>query len=61
MLNAGYKTKEIIRVLLIDSDTVTNWKKTFITRKDIMNWYFASYKTYTGKLSEKKEHYLLNI
>jgi len=42
MLNAGYKTEEISRVQLIDSDIATNWKKTFITRKDIMNWYFAS-------------------
>ena len=54
MLNAGYKTEEISKVLLIDSDTVTNWKKSFVARKDIMNWYFDSYKPYDGKLSKKE-------
>ena len=55
MLNAGYKSEEISRVLLIDSDTVTNWKKSFIKRKDIDSWYHYSYKSYNGKLSKKEE------
>lgn len=55
MLNDGYKLEEISRVLLIDSDTVTNWKKTFIKRKSIDSWYHYSYKSYNGKLSKKEE------
>ena len=59
MLNDGYKSEEISRVLLIDTDTVTNWKKSFISRKDIMSWYLYSYKTYNGKLSKKEETILV--
>ncbi len=51
MLNDGYKTKEIIKALLIDSDTITNWKKLFISRKDIIYRYLNSYKFYNGKLN----------
>ena len=41
MLNDGYKSEEISRVLLIDSDTVTNWKKSFVKRKKIqkVGWF----------------------
>jgi len=55
MLNSGYKSEEISRVLLIDIDTVTNWKKSFTQRKDIDSWYFYSYKSYNGKLNKKEE------
>jgi len=55
MLNDGYKSEEISRVLLIDSDTVTNWKKSFIKRKNIDSWYHYSYKSYNGKLTKKEE------
>ncbi|HHD80341.1 MAG TPA: IS630 family transposase [Campylobacterales bacterium] len=55
MLNGGYKSEEISRVLLIDSDTVTNWKKSFVKRKNIDSWYHYSYKSYNGKLSKKEE------
>ncbi len=55
MLNDGYKSEEISRVLLIDSDTVTNWKKSFIKRKNIESWYHYSYKSYNGKLSKQEE------
>lgn len=60
MLNEGYKSEEISRVLLIDTDTVTNWKQSFISRKDIMNWYFDSYKSYNGKLSKKERAVFVN-
>ena len=56
MLNDGYKSEEISRVLLIDSDTVTNWKKSFNKRKNIDSWYHYSYKSYNGKLTKKEEH-----
>ncbi len=62
LLSEGYNSLEISRILLIDNDTVTNWKKRFVNRKDIQSWFVSNYKSYRGKLSkseeEKLEHYI---
>ncbi|MGD8781264.1 MAG: helix-turn-helix domain-containing protein [Ignavibacteria bacterium] len=50
MLDVGYSTEEISRVLLIDKNTVSNWKKRFRTREPIEAWLTDSYKKYIGKL-----------
>lgn len=55
MLNDGYKSEEISRVLLIDTDTITNWKKSFTSRADIRSWYLYSYKPYNGKLRKNEK------
>jgi len=51
----GYSSQEISRILIIDTDTVTNWKKTFIKRESIDSWFHYSYKSYSGKLTIAEE------
>lgn len=38
LLSEGYTSSEISKILLIDNDTVTNWKKRFDNREDIDSW-----------------------
>lgn len=55
LLSKGYSSTEISEILLINIDTVTNWKRSFNYKQDIDSWYLYSYKTYDGKLRKKEE------
>jgi len=55
LLSKGYSSTEISEILLINIDTVTNWKKSFNNKQDIDSWYIDSYKIYNGKLNKKEE------
>lgn len=61
LLSEGYKSIEISRILLIDNDTVTNWSKAFVERKDINSWFETSYKAYDGKLTKEEEKSLIEF
>lgn len=52
MLDAGYSCIETAEVLLLDENTVTDWKKRYLERKNVTNWLFHECKGYSGKLSE---------
>jgi len=51
LLNSGFSNKEISEILLIDEDTVTNFKNRFLARTDDLTWINDSYVSYLGKLS----------
>lgn len=57
MLNAGYTIKEVSEILMVDEDTIGNWKTKFNNRKNLDEWYSDNYVEYQGKLTaaEKKE------
>jgi len=38
MLDNGYLAKEVAKVLLLEEDTITNYKKRFIHRQDMESW-----------------------
>ena len=61
MLNEGYSSPEISKILLIDSNTVTNWKKSFTSRVSIDSWFHYCYKSYSGKLSSVEEGLLIDF
>lgn len=61
MLSEGYSSQEISKILLIDNNTVTNWKKTFTSRASIENWFHYSYSSYNGKLSKEEEGFLIDF
>ena len=51
LLNKGYKQKDIAKLLLLDEDSITNYKNRYLNKKDEMNWFKDNYSTYLGKLS----------
>lgn len=55
MLADGYSNKEVAKVLLLDEDTITNWKKRFLERKSISEWLKDNYSGYQGRLSKKEK------
>lgn len=54
MLNKGYSNKEVAEVLLFDENTITEWKKRYLERKNSTGWLFNDYEGYTGKLTKKE-------
>lgn len=55
LLDDGYSQQEIANILLIDENTVTNWKKDFLNRKDLNDWLKDNYTGYHGKLNEEEK------
>ena len=51
MLDDGYTAKETARVLLLNENTITDWKNRFLNREYIDNWIKAGKKGYWGKLN----------
>ena len=64
LLNDGYPALEISKILLIDEDTVRNWKNRFEDRKVFSDWLQSNYKDYSGKLTKEEmqivETFLIN-
>jgi transposase len=52
MLDKGYSCKETSEVLLLDEDTITKWKDSFLKRKSLAEWLKDNYTGYQGKLSK---------
>lgn len=54
LLNNGYSQKEVADILLLDQDTITEWKKRFLERgdkEDLASWLSDNYIGYVGKVS----------
>lgn len=54
-LDDGYRGEDVARILLIDEDTVTRWKKRFLESRYLTDWLGNEYKGYLGKLNKKQE------
>ena len=52
--NKGYSSFEISEILLIDEDTVRNWRKQFENKIFFSDWLKNNYKNYFGKLTKDK-------
>lgn len=51
LLNEGYDEKEVAKILLLDEDTITTYKKRFLGRKNSLDW-LDDYQIYhEGKLN----------
>jgi transposase len=53
-LDAGYTIKEVADILLLDEDTVSNWKKKYQKRQFFSDWLKEYYAGYNGKLTEEQ-------
>ncbi len=55
MLADGYRLKKIREILLIDDDTIHNWRELFKERNSMEDWLNNNYIPYTGKLTNAEE------
>lgn len=55
MFHENYTGSEIAKVLLLDENTITNWKKRYINRVNITDYIFTEFQGYQGKLTLKEE------
>lgn len=53
-LDAGYSVKEVADILLLDEDTVSNWKKKYQKRQFFSDWLEEYYAGYNGKLTKEQ-------
>jgi transposase len=53
-LDHGFTQKETAALLMIDENTVTKWKQSFINRTDDLSWFEDKYVPYWGKLSSQQ-------
>jgi transposase len=53
-LDAGYSIEEVADILLLDEDTVTNWKKKYEKRQFFSDWLKEYYSGYNGKLTKEQ-------
>lgn len=54
LLDDNYSQQEIAKILLIDENTITNWKKDFLSSKNISEWLKDNYFGYQGKLNKEQ-------
>lgn len=54
LLDDNYSQQEIAKILLIDENTITNWKKDFLSSKNINEWLKDNYFGYQGKLNKEQ-------
>lgn len=54
-LDDGYQARDVARILLIDEDTVTQWKRKFLEGKLLSDWLGNDYQGYGGKLIKEQE------
>ncbi len=55
LLFDGYSSKDVAKILLIDEDTITTYKKRFLSRKSNTDWLDDYQIYYEGKLSDLQE------
>lgn len=54
LLDKGYPQNEVAEILLIDKNTITNWKQDFLKSNDVHKWLKDSYFGYQGKLNKEQ-------
>lgn len=55
LLNDGYSSQEVAKILLLDEDTITTYKKRFLNRKNSEDWLEDYNIFYEGKLNDIQE------
>ena len=55
LLDQEYSQKEVAKILLIDENTVRNWKEDFLEKQDFNTWLKDNYTGYQGKLTKEQE------
>lgn len=55
LLDDGYDEKEVAKILLLDEDTITTYKKRFLNRKNSEDWLEDYTIYYEGKLNDLQE------
>ena len=55
LLNDGYSEKEVAKILLLDEDTITTYKKRFLARNTSTDWLEDNTIYYEGKLNDLQE------
>src|SRR5258708_39148187 len=53
-LDAGYTSKEVADILLLDEDTVGKWQKKYERRQFFSDWLKEYYAGYNGKLTKEQ-------
>lgn len=54
-LDDGYSAKDIARILLLDEDTITKWKKQYEASKYLSDWLGDRNNGYRGRLTREQE------
>lgn len=54
LLDDNYSHQEVAKILLIDENTITNWKKDFLKTNNINDWLTNNYTGYQGKLNKEQ-------
>lgn len=54
-LDEGYEAKDVARILLIDEDTVTKWKRLYEQSKYFSDWLGDENNGYRGRLTREQE------
>src|SRR5438105_663203 len=54
-LDDGYTAKDVARILLLDQDTVTKWKKLYEQSKYLSDWLGDENNGYRGRLTREQE------
>jgi transposase len=61
LLDKGYSHQETAEILLIDENTITNWKQDFLNSNDINKWLKDNYFGYQGKLNKEQLNQIENF
>lgn len=54
-LDDGYEARDVARILLLDEDTVTKWKRKYLQGQLLSDWLKTDYSGYAGKLTKAQE------
>ncbi|NQY74727.1 MAG: hypothetical protein HRT90_08190, partial [Candidatus Margulisbacteria bacterium] len=55
MLNDGYSSVEIAKVLILDEKTIWIWKNAYKARKNLANFLMNDCRGYSGKLKKEEQ------
>jgi transposase len=59
LLDKGYTGREVSEILLLDEDTITNWKQRFVIKTSLKDWFRDNYIGYSGKINEAEKNVII--
>lgn len=59
LLDKGYSGRKVAEILLLDEDTITNWKQKFLTKTSLKDWLKNNYVGYIGKINETEKNTII--
>ena len=54
-LDSGYLAKDVAKLFLLDEDTVTKWRNTYLRRRLFTDWLATAHTGYDGKLTPDQQ------